>query len=496
MVRYELYSTGSNSHGQLGLDSDEDFSEFTRISLPSNTHPLKLAFGANHTLLLATVNGRRRLLGAGSNAAGQLGTGRKGSRFRFEELEWEEFVPREANISKEDYEVASVASTWETSIVHLRPREGKEREASFARTEFLVSFGSNDWGERGSGSADNGGGGSPQGPAVISLAHLVTGPIKVSQLVAGPRHVLATLRSLENDDADHLLVGWGAARHGQLGTLDRSSKLPKIVARPELVHLPLPFRAQEVLDIDCGKDHTVISLLQSHERAVVLLGSNKHGQLGLSRSNLQKSTEQPATNYHILQSSTLIGSSRPQTARTTWNSTFIAIPSSSSTSTSSSSEPSLISFGSNSHGQLGSQTPFLPSNYVSEDTSLSGGMRVVKLPTSSSDSPRLPEEAETEPPTFRSQLRLSTGSEHVLLVVESTPLLPLPSTSYPKNQELFAWGWNEHGNLGLGARDLADRREPVRVGGATKEKLDQGGRIENVWGGMATSWVLIRFEND
>ncbi|GAA5957489.1 hypothetical protein JCM3765_001159 [Sporobolomyces pararoseus] len=493
MVRYELYSTGSNSHGQLGLDSEEDFAQFTRISLPSNTHPLKLAFGANHTLLLATVNGKRTLFGAGNNSAGQLGTGRKESRLRFEELIWADFVPQGGDISEEDYEIASIVSTWETSIVHLRPREGKEWREDFARTEVLVSFGSNDWGERGSETTREGGGSSER-PSVISFAHLVQGPIKISQLVTGPRHVLATLHSLETDEADQLLVGWGAARHGQLGSLDGSSKLPKIVPRPQLVRLPTPFRAQEVIDIDCGKDHAALSLLHGHEPTVVVLGSNKHGQLGLPASNLTKTTERTATNSNVLRSNTLIRSSTStsQIVRTTWNSTFIGT--SPSDSTSSSYEPSLMSFGSNSHGQLGSQVPLNTDRSLSEDPSPTSGLRVVQFP-SSPDSPTLPQKS-TEISTFRSHLRLSTGSEHALVVIESLSPSTLPSNPFSKKQKLFAWGWNEHGNLGLGTGDLADRAEPVQVGGIIQEKLDRGGRIKNVWGGMATSWVSVRFEND
>jgi hypothetical protein len=43
---------------------------------------------------------------------------------------------------------------------------------------------------------------------------------------------------------------------------------------------------------------------------------------------------------------------------------------------------------------------------------------------------------------------------------------------------------------------LTDRSEPVKVEGVVREKLKEGGRIEDIWAGMATSWVSIGFKEE
>jgi protein ATS1 len=53
---------------------------------------------------------------------------------------------------------------------------------------------------------------------------------------------------------------------------------------------------------------------------------------------------------------------------------------------------------------------------------------------------------------------------------------------------LYAWGWNEHGNLGIGS--LEDQWGAVEVplprdgGGKTQ-------RVQGMWAGCGTSWVLV-----
>ena len=61
--------------------------------------------------------------------------------------------------------------------------------------------------------------------------------------------------------------------------------------------------------------------------------------------------------------------------------------------------------------------------------------------------------------------RLVTGTEHVL--------------AEAADGRLYAGGWNEHGNLGLG--DEVDR---VRMTG-----VEVDARIRGVWAGCAATWV-------
>lgn len=67
---------------------------------------------------------------------------------------------------------------------------------------------------------------------------------------------------------------------------------------------------------------------------------------------------------------------------------------------------------------------------------------------------------------------LACGSEHVLVLTEG--------------HITRAWGWNEHGNLGLG--HIQDVKEATRIG-----FRDDGSarRIVGVWGGCGTSWLAV-----
>ncbi|GAA5877232.1 hypothetical protein JCM16303_006208 [Sporobolomyces ruberrimus] len=522
MTSYELYSSGSNSHGQLGIGSDEDSSTYTRVSLPPDSKPLKLAFGANHSLLLAEVDGRRALYGTGSNASRQLGLGETTARFSFEALDPKDFLPPGVNLGSEDYEIVGIAATWSTSFVHLRrrsvPAQGQE-----CMSDILVSLGSNDWGERGIGSEEGEGGKARLEPTIVSMAEVVEVPVRIVRLVAGPRHVLALLESLDPSAPSFYFVGWGASRQGQLGAPHSHTKLPRLLDRPTVVPLPAPFSPRDVVEFACGKDHSVVFLnphasTSTAQPTVLTLGSNKHGQLGPDLTNPSSSNPTSLERLNALPIPTLNPtlydpSTIPAlvTVCATWNSTFITFPSSSNSTIPSEEIPSIISFGSNSHGQLGVPSP-IDSNSSdrvirTEPQQEGGNLRILKLDPKSLSSPRqLPDRTSQKtfpdlPPISKNgALRLVAGSEHLLAIV--TPPSPLasslPSSSHPQRQDLYTWGWNEHGNLGLGQGDLLDRNEPVRVGGVIEERLNEGegGRIEGVWAGMATSWVLLSFKKE
>ncbi|GAA6010149.1 hypothetical protein JCM11491_005363 [Sporobolomyces phaffii] len=498
MDSYALYSTGSNSHGQLGLGTDQDRSTYARVQLPLACRPIHLAFGANHALLLADVGGRRALFGSGSDRAGQLGARGSGSRWQFDEIPWGQLCPRDAGLAGGDYDIIGVASTWETSFVHLRPKE-REGDVRNRGSDLLISFGSNDWGERG---VSGGGARIPIDPTVISMSHAFDGPSKIVRIVAGPRHVLALLESLDLTNPFRVLVGWGAARHGQLGSLGATGKLPRIVDRPEIIHLDAPFSPKDVVDFSCGKDHSAILVLPSAststaESTIVTLGSNKHGQLGpLFPAQTSQSPSAAPSKHNILPISeayrNLSDSRRTSPVidiiRTTWNSTFVSLPS----ILPHNSLPSIVSFGANSHGQLG-----VPDSVSAlQVEAMQGPLRVLRFPSPHS-TPALssdPPSSQTSPPA-PSSVRFSTGSEHVIAILDTQT----PSSSSParqaRHQELWTWGWNEHGNLGLGDGDIDDRARPVRVGGVIQAQLDAGRgstKIVDCWGGMATSWVLIR----
>jgi protein ATS1 len=75
--------------------------------------------------------------------------------------------------------------------------------------------------------------------------------------------------------------------------------------------------------------------------------------------------------------------------------------------------------------------------------------------------------------------RLACGSEHVVVLCSSTG----------GRNELVAWGWNEHGNLGVG--DTIDRSTPVRVPLEDYRDVGGGWEVGNCWAGCGTSWALL-----
>lgn len=82
------------------------------------------------------------------------------------------------------------------------------------------------------------------------------------------------------------------------------------------------------------------------------------------------------------------------------------------------------------------------------------------------------ERAEVEIPEGWCAEKIIAGSEHLSVLL-----------TRGEECELWVGGWNEHGNLGLG-----DRRDRARL-----SRINPGpGKIEGVWGGCASTWLLIR----
>lgn len=74
--------------------------------------------------------------------------------------------------------------------------------------------------------------------------------------------------------------------------------------------------------------------------------------------------------------------------------------------------------------------------------------------------------------------KLACGTEHVLAlfdVVDGDP-------------EVWGWGWNEHGNLGLGTTE--DIRLPVKIW--PRDSASGSGRAADIWAGSGTSWICVQ----
>jgi protein ATS1 len=76
-------------------------------------------------------------------------------------------------------------------------------------------------------------------------------------------------------------------------------------------------------------------------------------------------------------------------------------------------------------------------------------------------------------------LGFACGSEHVLCLLETE-----------RRNQVWGWGWNEHGNLGTGSLD--DVTVPVKIWPpSTTESEEIIGDALGVWAGCGTSWIAV-----
>ncbi|ELU40297.1 RCC1 domain-containing protein [Rhizoctonia solani AG-1 IA] len=401
-----LYAAGSNARGQLAsadLEDQHHFSpcKFLSISYSSDlptgtTRVLDLACGSNHTLLLLERESGAELWGCGDSSKRQLLS--LGSTLVFQHLP---FDP--ARYGLDGYEITGIAACWETSFVILTPpavTQSAELEHSTPKSDVVVSFGANDFGDRGgpSGVADD--------VTIIDFRNVAIPGIvsaRVRDIATGPHHV-TTLLEDENKPIS-AVVGWGAYRHGQLGTSALTLATPapnpktKRPSRPspvQMVDKPLIILTHQdrPVRLAAGSQHTLIL----HESGkITKLGSSRRGQLDIPEREFKGA---------------YMGC--------TWTASFVV-----------SEDGQVEACGSSNHGQLG---------------------RGDNAPAEFAPVP-LPDSVE----------QLACGSEHILAII---------------GEEVWAWGWNEHGNLGVG--HIEDARAPMRVWPPADGTFEE--KVVAIWG--------------
>ena len=419
-----LLACGSNPGGQLSLNHSHDVHTFTHCSFHSSLDELlaspdaeivDLVSASNHSLLLLHAAGANHLLGCGTNTEGQLGP-----RCAL----WDEVKPElkfkpvdmlsQLGLKHEDWDPVKVACTWTTSFVVYRRLAREQSSGSSSATsghdggmeQIVVSCGSNDFGEMGI-TASSGMKNASDNPSIIDVGLEPGETIKM--LKGGQRHVMAVVHGPEGDR----LVGWGAARKGELDTSQTAHSHTKPVTTkvmkskikadihprsslPKAMNLQLPV-GSEIAHIALGTSHSVILLSDGRVKA---WGSDAHGQI----RDLDQARDVEA-----------IGS--------TWNGTYILDKSG-----------KLRYQGSPGQGQTGSA----PTDPVASS--------LIAIPDGGSIQ------------------QFACGSEHLLMDIGRRN----------QSSDLFVRGWNEHGNLGLG--DQKDRQMLTRVDiGAGKIRRLWGG---------------------
>lgn len=431
-----VYAAGSNSHGQLGVGSDEDAHHFTRCSFPATeqqlaavTHERKLDFkiaaGANHTLLLLRegkdTDRPAHLFAAGSSKRGQLGRKSDKPAHTFEPVALSELLAASCTDALSSAKhagplrAADVAAGWESSFILLKSG-ASEQIASASTLSTLLALGSNDYGQL-----------AVEGSAASANIVPLDG---ITAIYSGPRHTIAQLRNKDEQS----IAGWGSSRKGQLGGLSNNQP-------PSTTWTPAPLRFSpssscplEIVDVALGQAHTCMLYREAGNHGGPLrlawCGASAHGQIGNSADVAQTLASLPPG---LL----LKG------VYATWNSTFIV-------GESDAGDTRLYSLGNNRNGQLGRNTADKASGTAGE-VLFDGNRRRI--------------------------LQLAAGSEHVLVLLEG--LQP------GSKKEIWGWGWNEHGNLGL---HNDDKLEDVRL--PRKLEVPAADDYLGIAAGNGSSWIF------
>ncbi|KZT73391.1 RCC1/BLIP-II protein, partial [Daedalea quercina L-15889] len=424
-----LSSSGSNARGQLATGDTEDAREFKPCmfhdypsgQLPEGTTAIaNVVCGANHTVALLARHGGQELWGCGDGRRGQLGPSYTRG-LSTEAGSSTVFRPLSLRLEGlENYAPRLVAAGWETSYVVFSCQN---------KSDVLISMGADDFGDLGVGGLK---GVSAEGQSLHRVPLLSTFPdassrqddvLAAQALNAGPHHVVCVLRLTSAEGSvTEAVVGWGTARHGQLGDATAGSHRPTAYYdSPHVVALDGIVQAfGPITRAALGNQHTVF-----------LHSSGNISGIGSNR----KSQREGLDTVHDVED-----------VACTWNGTYAIVRDRVT--------DQVVATGSNYHGQLGRET-------VQPCTTLE---RVdFPIPTAS-----------------HKIVKLACGSEHVLCVLEV-------ESEGTTRKEVWGWGWNEHGNLGIGTTD--DARVPIRICPLRGAESDV--QVVDVWGGNGTSWMLL-----
>jgi protein ATS1 len=281
---------------------------------------------------------------------------------------------------------------------------------------------------------------------------------------------------LSRQDMPDVLISMGANDFGDLGIGSRVPSAAKDLHILRFDHLSLNGVSVDndsliVQLLAAGQHHVVVRLESSAERFTAGWGTSRHGQLGdvekpfvsapalisPAQSDIVSAALGHQHTVFLHSSGTVSGfgsnkkrqldgidaAARARNVACTWNGTYI-------TTTGDGDAWELLTAGNNVSGQLGRD----------------GGELLARA--------EFPFTSATH-----QLLQVACGSEHVLA---SFTVLSSSTT------EVWGWGWNEHGNLGVGTTE--DVRIPVKIWPREAEQATSG-RV-GIWAGSGTSWIVVQ----
>lgn len=455
-----LLASGSNARGQLANGSLDDSHTFAPCNflgcspgkLPLNARRvLHVASGSNHTLVLLERQNeagdkQTELWGCGDGAKGQLGPAYiRTVEENLHAPETSRSILRPLDLPLHDNELSGytcrlIASAWETSYVVC---------SCAGKGDVVISMGANDFGDLGIGESRKGKE-AARSLNIVKFDHInihrknlnIDG-LAIESLTAGSHHTIVhascPLVSMDTPSTEHFIVGWGASRHGQLGPIPKTARPPSISATPRIIPMAVTPSHDRIVFSSLGNQHSVF--LHASGR-LSCLGSDKKGQLRdlTTLKNVQQ-------------------------VDCTWNGTYVIAQSHDN------GDNCIFSTGSHSRGQLGRVV------LSTESESTTTILAPVQFPIAS-----MPHRL----------MRIACGSEHVLTILRKTSK---DEVSHSENTatwetEVWGWGWNEHGNLGIGTTE--DIVLPSKIWpSAPVGDLETFRRAVGIWAGCGTSWIAL-----
>ncbi|XP_070606662.1 X-linked retinitis pigmentosa GTPase regulator isoform X3 [Erythrolamprus reginae] len=226
-----LYATGGNSEGQLGLGGTEERSGFHLVSYFTSQHKIKQLAAGSYTSAALTEDGQ--LFMWGDNSEGQIGLGNEANAY----------VPRQVDVGKPVFWISC----------------GYYHSALITCDGELYTFGESDNGKLGL---------SLEQLKNNRIPQLVSGiPSRVNKVACGGGHTVAL--------AGGEVYTFGLGQYGQLGlgTFIFETSQPKMVD-----HLG----EHKICNIASGENHTA---LITENGLMYTFGDGRHGKLGLGKEN-------------------------------------------------------------------------------------------------------------------------------------------------------------------------------------------------------------------
>lgn len=452
-----LLASGSNAHGQLANGTLQDSHTFSRCSFsgyppgvlpPTASRIVQIACGANHAVVLLDGD-ERQIWGCGDGSKGQLGSsclyntqsgtgeGSSSSTSVFKRISLSN--SRDSHILEGRFP-RLVAACWETTYVVF---------SSAGRGDVLVSMGADDFGDLGIGGGPGNKASESKGKRpiksmsqfpwhVVELDHLRLegghpihpSTIAIQSLIAGPHHVIAVIEASRK----HRLATPGMNNRFTVGWgASRHGQLGEVLDTGIKPAKPIAcIDHPRLIPLPTLDIHSV-GLGNQH--TIFLHDSGRCSGLGSNRKGQLQGIE---------------GAKEVAAVHCTWHGTYLVLQS------------SILATGIGSKGQLGRV-----SNGVDD-------LAPVDFPSALTAACRL--------------LQIACGSEHVLALFETAEGQLSPGM--PDHTEVWGWGWNEHGNLGIGTTD--DVALPTKIWPTSEAPND---RVVGIWAGCGTSWIAINIEN-